>query len=263
VPETRRPRHFHSEPELNLITAGTAIFGAGDTTIPVGAGDLLWWSPGQDHVMLEASPDLELFVIGLAPELCARVLGSDGAAVYGGATRVTLDEAALARLRAHCSAPLASDAGAAEGHVGAFWQEANRLRLTVPSDKHTLTARALRSLIERPHLRRDDVASAARGYPSEVSRYFHRDLGLTLTEYRTRLRLIRFMHGVVVQRMSLLRAALEAGFGSYSQCHRVFQHTLGCTPRNYFQPQIRARMEDAFLPLARDLRHHPPAVGAR
>ena len=61
VPETRRPRHFHAEPELNLIAAGNAVFGVGEATISVSAGDLLWWPPGQDHVLLDASPD---FVTG-------------------------------------------------------------------------------------------------------------------------------------------------------------------------------------------------------
>ena len=55
VPATRRPRHFHAEPELNLIAAGQALFGVGDAIISVSAGDLLWWPPGQDHVLLDAS----------------------------------------------------------------------------------------------------------------------------------------------------------------------------------------------------------------
>src|SRR5689334_4660767 len=50
VPATRRPRHFHAEPELNLIAAGRAAFGMGEAVMAVEAGDLLWWPPGQDHV---------------------------------------------------------------------------------------------------------------------------------------------------------------------------------------------------------------------
>ena len=38
VRETRWSRHFHSEPELNLIAAGSAAFGVGDSTISVAAG---------------------------------------------------------------------------------------------------------------------------------------------------------------------------------------------------------------------------------
>jgi hypothetical protein len=49
---------------------------------------------------------------------------------------------------------------------------------------------------------------------------------------------------------TLLQAALAAGFGSYSQCHRVFQATLGCTPRVFFASPIRRAIEDRFAPLA-------------
>jgi len=81
-----------------------------------------------------------------------------------------------------------------------------------------------------------------------VSRHFHKDIGLTLTEYRTRLRLLRFIQAACAGQANLLQAALEAGFGSYSQCHRAFQGTLGCSPRRYFRPEVRAEFEGAFLP---------------
>ncbi len=247
VPETRRPRHFHSEPELNLITAGSATFGMGDTRLSVAAGDLLWWSPGQDHVLLDASPDFDLYVIGLTPELSARVLGNGATPAYGGSTRTELGREALARLRSWCGAPIGSDPGAVERHVGDLWRHAHDLRTTA-SDKHTLTSRALVSLIERPELGRNDVAVAGRAHPTDVSRHFHKDVGLRLTEYRTRVRLLRFIHNVDTFGQGLLAAALDAGFGSYSQCHRAFQETLGCSPRQFFRTDLRAQMEELCLP---------------
>ena len=249
VPATRRPRHFHSEPEFNLVTRGSGVFGVGDRTIAVAPGDLLWWSPGQDHVLLEASLDFDLFVIGLTPELSERVLG-DRASAAAGATRVRVAPDRLAQFRELCSAPLPQDPVAVERLVGDFWRQAHGLRATTP-EKHTFTTRALVSLIGRPELRRNDVASAARGYPTEVSRHFHRDIGLTLTEYRTRLRLMRFMELARNGESNLLAAALEAGFGSYSQCHRTFIETLGCGPRRYFRSELSAQMEQAFLPFDR------------
>jgi AraC-like DNA-binding protein len=251
VPETRRPRHFHSEPELNLIAAGSATFGVGDLTMSVVAGHLLWWSPGQDHVLLDASADFDLFVIGLTPELSARVLADDGPTAFAGATRTRLDPGAFTRLRSFCEKPVAEDPRAAEQRIGDFWRDAHALRLAVP-DKHTFTSRALPSLIERPELRRSEVASMVRGHPTELSRHFHQDVGLTLTEYRTRLRLLRFIDSACAGRASFLLAALEAGFGSYSQCHRAFQQTLGCSPRHYFRSEVRSRMENAFLPFGRN-----------
>ncbi len=247
VPETRRPRHFHSEPELNLIAAGSGAFGVGDGTISVAAGDLLWWSPGQDHVLLDASPDFDLYVIGLTPELSARVLGQDNLPAHAGATRIHLPQEPLLKLRSLCSVDIGTDPSAVEQHIGDLWRDAHTFRLTTTLDKHAFTNRAIESLMERPEFRRDDVALAARGHPTDVSRHFHKDVGLTFTEFRTRLRLLRFINIADARRMNLLSAAIDAGFGSYSQCHRVFQATLGCSPRRFFSTDLRARMEEAVV----------------
>jgi len=246
VPETRRPRHFHSEPELNLIAAGSAAFGVGDSTISVAAGDLLWWSPGQDHVLLDASPDFDLYVIGLTQELSARVLGQDNLPAHAGATRVRLGQAALLKLQSLCAVDIGTDPSAVEQHIGDLWRDAHTSRLTT-LDKHAFTNVAIESLMERPEFRRHEVALAARGHPTDVSRHFHKDVGLTFTEFRTRLRLLRFINIADARRMNLLAAAIDAGFGSYSQCHRVFQATLGCSPRRFFATDLRTRMEEAVV----------------
>lgn len=239
------------------MASGTGKFGMGHTVLSVAGGDLLWWPPGQDHELLDASPDFDLFVIGLTPELSSRVLGAGEGAAFGGPVRSRLSAAPLARFSALCSAPLESqDPLVIERHVGDLWREAHALR-TTPPDMHTLTRRTLTSLIERPGLARTDVAQLVRGYPSEVSRYFHRDMGVTLTKYRTRLRLLRFIQAVDDGSSNLLSAALEAGFGSYSQCHRAFQRTFGCAPRDFFGTSLRRQMGDAFSPWA------SPAPAAR
>ena len=140
------------------------------------------------------------------------------------------------------------EASVVERHVGELWREAHVLLRTKAPDMHTLTRRALGSLIAEPHLGRNDVALLARGYPSEISRHFHRDMGVTLTSFRTRLRLLKFVDAVDGGAATLMSAALSAGFGSYSQCHRVFQRLLGCTPRAFFETNLRRQMRDAFSP---------------
>jgi len=248
VPETRRPRHFHAEPELNLIAAGRATFGVGEATISVCAGDLLWWPPGQDHVLLDATPDFDLYVIGVTPEFSERVLAGDVAATAGGAARLQLDPSALARLREVCGARVTgADAAAVERCVGDLWREAHQLRVRVP-DRHPLTVRALGSLLARPDLKRDQLAQLIHGNASELSRYFHRDVGLTLVAYRTRLRLIRFIESVERGDCSFLAAAADAGFGSYSQCHRAFQRAFGSTPRTFFGTTLGDEMKARFAP---------------
>lgn len=74
-------------------------------------------------------------------------------------------------------------------------------------------------------------------------------MGLPLSAYRGRVRLLRFID-LVDGGATFLQAALTAGFGSYSQCHRVFQATLGCPPRIFFTSDLRRTIEDSFAPLA-------------
>jgi AraC-like DNA-binding protein len=248
APENRRPRHFHVEPELNLISAGRGKFGVGEAIVSVTAGDLLWWSPGQDHVLLETSPDFDLYVIGLTPALSERVLGTATAVATGGAARLRLDPVTLGRFVAACAAPIMGGATTTvEQHVGELWREAHALRLSAP-DRHVLTNRALASLMARPDLKRGDVARLAHGSASEVSRYFHRDVGVTLTTYRTRLRLLRFIQAIEHDRNNFLAAANDAGFGSYSQCHRAFRQAFGCSPRVFFETGLQQEMKDRFSP---------------
>jgi AraC-like DNA-binding protein len=245
VPATRRPRHFHAEPELNLIAAGRATFGHGEASFSVSAGDLLWWPPGQDHVLLDATADLDLYVIGVTPAFSEQVLAGRAS---GGAARLRLGTATLASLRTTCALQMtAVDAAAVERHVGDIWREANRLRARIP-DHHPLTVRALSSLLGRPDLKRGELARLIRGNASEVSRYFHRDTGLTLVAYRTRLRLIRFIQLVEGGGRNFLAAAIEAGFGSYSQCHRTFQRAFDCTPRVFFGTGVSEEMKGRFAP---------------
>lgn len=247
APATRRPRHFHAEPELNLVTGGTASFGMGGRILPVTTGDLLWWPPGQDHVLLDASPDFDLFVIGVTPDFSMRVLGGAADACVG-PIQIRLPTAALAEIEGACVAPgSANDVPAIERRVGDLWRQAHRLRRNANS-MHVVTRRTIVSLYQRPDMSRSRVAELVGVYPSEVSRTFHEDMGTTLCTFRSRLRLLRFIQAVDGGAPNLLAAALGAGFGSYSQCHRIFQQTFGCAPRSFFETSLRDEMRDAFAP---------------
>jgi AraC-like DNA-binding protein len=57
---------------------------------------------------------------------------------------------------------------------------------------------------------------------SRLARAFKAEMGMSIVEHRNRLRLQRFFR-LVEAGNGLLPAALEAGFGSYAQFHRVFR----------------------------------------
>ncbi len=248
APATRRPRHFHAEPELNLVTGGSATFAMGEKLLPVVRGDLLWWPPGQDHVLLDAARDFDLFVIGVTADFSTRVLADTPDVACVGPIEMHLPPAALAEIEAICVAPgSAGDVPAIERRVGDLWRKAHALR-GASDPMHVVTRRTMVSLYRRPELGRSEIARLLRAYPTEVSRYFHHDMGMTLSAFRSRLRLLRFIQAVDGGAPSLLAAALDAGFGSYSQCHRIFQHTFACTPRLFFETSLRDEMQNAFAP---------------
>jgi AraC-like DNA-binding protein len=139
------------------------------------------------------------------------------------------------------------ETAAIERHVGDLWREAQSRRIAAPA-MHAITRRSVMELLDNPELARDTMAQRIGGCPSELSRHFHKDMGLTLASFRTRLRLLRFIERADQGAGSLLAAALEAGFGSYSQCHRMFQRTLGCAPSAFFDASARRQMADAFSP---------------
>lgn len=248
APEYRRPRHFHPEPELNLVLSGNAHFGSGNVTLPAGRGDLLWWPPGCDHELLDASLDFDLYVFALTPELWARVVRQQVASVPSGPLIVRLGDAQTSSLHARLAAPvLTAEASVAERHVVELWLAALDSRSKVPRPDN-LGQRVLRSLLQSPDVDRNERARLVGAHPSELSRSFHRELGVTMGTYRARLRLLRFVALVDSGRHNLLAAALAAGFGSYSQCHRAFRRTFGCMPRAFFGFGLRRDMEDVFAP---------------
>jgi methylphosphotriester-DNA--protein-cysteine methyltransferase len=94
----------------------------------------------------------------------------------------------------------------------------------------------------------------------DVSRAFHRDNGITFREFRHRVRVLRFLETCSTM-PNLTRAALLAGFGSYSQCHRVFSRVMGVSPRAYLGSELPGTQASLFEPLgpAQSIRCSPCA----
>jgi AraC-like DNA-binding protein len=238
-PAFRRPRHFHPEPELNVVGKGSALIGLGDRVVRLGAGGVILFHPGQDHVLLEASPDLELWVLALRADLAGQALDSLARAASVGDR---LSPSALRTLE-DTLAGLAqvSDAVAVEtGTVRLFSSLQTHL-----STNHVLSRRALEAASAKPSTPGAQLARRLGVDPSALSRNFHDSFGLTLVSYRARQRAMAFVR-LVDSGQSLTRAAMSAGFGSYAQCHRVITKALGCSPNRYFAGE-RARIDDARI----------------
>ena len=90
-----------------------------------------------------------------------------------------------------------------------------------------------------PTLSGKELASTLGVSQSTLARLFARELGMSLVDYRNHLRLDRFFALVDPAGGNLLEAALDAGFGSYTQFHRVFREKYKMGARDFLAAQAR------------------------
>src|SRR5919204_2219044 len=64
--------HRHAELELNLVVRGTASYLLRERRYELTTGTLTWLFPGQEHVLVDESPDHELWWAVFRPGLVAR-----------------------------------------------------------------------------------------------------------------------------------------------------------------------------------------------
>lgn len=233
-PQYRRPVHFHPESELNVVLRGSARFRVGERVVDARAGHVVWLPPAVEHGLLDASADLEFFVAGFAPAFVETIARIDACAVDFSHRTTRLDAGELRDIELGWA--LANDRCddvAVENLLGDWLR-----RLSSPSASRSPTAalglRAAREVLLRPQQSRAQLARLFASNRGDVSRRFHDHNALTFREYRKRALVLAFLRLVDGGRANWTRAALEAGFGSYSQCHRVFRSVMGLSPRQFF-----------------------------
>lgn len=248
-PQYRRPLHFHVEPELNFVWRGRARFVVGNRNFWVERGGLLILPPGIDHALVEASPDLEFFAIGFHPELVHAYARTDGASFDFEVSCRQLSDTVTDRLAALCGTlGEAPDRSVVESLLREPLAHAVVDRPHHHGAEPGLGARAASLVVNAGPLRRYEIAKALASNNGDISRSFARDNGITLREFRRRMRVLRFLEAVESYPKNLTRAALVSGFGSYSQCHRDFCSLVGVSPREFLIGGQRQAMADRFEP---------------
>jgi AraC-like DNA-binding protein len=97
-----------------------------------------------------------------------------------------------------------------------------------------LARSAFDALLSEPALSRRQLCERLDVSEGHLSRRFPELFAASLVQQRARLRLVRFLSLAKAPRASnLLRSCLEAGFGSYSQLHRVFSRFSSFAPNDY------------------------------
>jgi AraC-like DNA-binding protein len=99
--------------------------------------------------------------------------------------------------------------------------------------RHPVVRGVTSLLVHDPTLSCDAMAEQLHVSARHLARVFKREAGTSVVDHRNELRLARFLDRVDAHAHNLLEAALDAGFGSYAQFHRVFRARLGRTPREY------------------------------
>ena len=248
--------HRHAELELNLVTRGTASYLLDERRYELTPGTLTWLFPGQDHVLVDESPDHELWWAVFRPGLVSRTATTPPARPLlerdpiGSFSR-RLDGRCVPRLGALLrelrDAETGDDAllnaGLAYLLVFAWRAFLDSEDVVVGADVHPAVETVARRLHTHPNS--GDLGELARGAgmsPSHLSRVFKAQTGVSVTRFRNQRRLERFrvLYGRG-HRTTALSAALEAGFGSYAQFYRVVRTETGRRPS-----QLRAAPDDGL-----------------
>lgn len=240
-------RHSHAELELHFIERGQVRLLLQDHRLRASAGSLLWVPPGCDHLLLETSPDLRRWLLLVRVRAARKVLPAAGAAgLLTGARSarhgVLPLRAALglrrtfAEVRSQARSPLPLvNAGLRYALARAFALFESATPSAEPERFHPAVLSALALLREQvPPPDLHELARRTRASPAHLSKLFSAQVGMSVTEFRNRVRLERFLslHGEDSPH-TLLATALDAGFGSYAQFHRVFRQLMGYSPHEH------------------------------
>ncbi|HEY1661643.1 MAG TPA: helix-turn-helix transcriptional regulator [Verrucomicrobiae bacterium] len=238
--------HHHAELEVNVVTQGSGVYLLENRKYKIRRGDLLWLFPAQAHVLIEQTLDLEMWIGVFKPQIIRRVATDANTKVLrladpGGEYCRRLPQRELARLEQLFAEIVASQNDAGLFNAGlnyallVAWQCFERAADVSVSDVHPAVEKAARMIrFESTALNLDELAQRAGLSAHRLSRLFKQQTGVALADFRNRQRIEKFLqlYGAG-QRRTMLDAALDSGFGSYAQFHRVFKRVIGHSPGHY------------------------------
>ena len=245
--DRRRPGRgpeAHRELVVLLGLSGRARYLMDGAVHELGPGSLLWAFSGQAHVLLSDTLDFDMWVFLISE----RVLPPDEGTSFppvnvpagGGVSPRRLDPKAT-RVLSDIAELIRAEPEARARRTGlrwwlmrawSYWKAADELDVV---HVHPAVERAARLLRAEPDMPLATLAREAGLSQSRLARVFREDTGARLTEFRTDQKLERVDSLIRTRRTTLTAAALDAGFGSYSQFFRTFQSRRGISPREYYR----------------------------
>lgn len=241
------PMHRHREIELNLVVAGRASYVLGGRRYELLSDDLVWLFPSQEHQLIDRSADYEMWIAVFSPASLHSVVRGTSAAVLAEGNPSGRFCKSLSRPNALALGRLCAELHATVGephllNLGLHYLAVRSWeRFSAASEGpayHTLhpaVEKALRLLRRGESEESLKKLSLEAGLsPARLSRQFKIQVGMGIAEYRSRTRLERFLELYGEGRpLTAIAAALEAGFKSYAQFHRVFRRLMGQSPAQF------------------------------
>lgn len=243
--------HHHAELEFNLVRDGAARYLLAGRRYNLSRNDLVWLFPGQEHLLTEATPDYKMWIAVFRPSLVKRAAGDTVACILrradpgrGLLARLSAPQAGrldmlMTEIEGAQSEPERHNLGLAYLLRAAWAAFSNPQSTPDGAAVHPSVQQAARLLREGSEgLSLNALAREVYVSPSHLSRLFRDQVGLSISEYRNRQRIARFLSSYDLGReTNMLETALRAGFGSYAQFHRVFRQVVGMGPLEYRRSQ--------------------------
>jgi AraC-like DNA-binding protein len=248
APEELFPPHHHEHLEINLVESGHAKYNVNERIYTLEPRCLVFLFPAQEHMLYDRSPDFKMWNITVRqsflntfcknsfllplkdrdPETYfCRQLHPSAYMLY---ERLLLE---IAEQRsAH---PVMFRIGLSY-LVSSIWKDFQENSTPVthsPISPHVQKAVHLLSHPDAPE-GVDTLAKRLNTSPSQISRMFKREMGISITDFRNRQKLDLFTKLLSQNpQHDLLTLAMDANFGSYTQFFRIFRREMGMTPEQF------------------------------
>lgn len=275
--------HQHVELELNLIVQGTVTYVMNGSRFTFSPRTLLWFFPAQEHQLVEWSDNARFYVVAFKPSLIEKschISAYEGlrrtpdaersvlstvldpgsfdmiSKIMGSLMQGSLDSDVLnlqtgfgpaSDFRFEHHDPDVLNAGLHYLLLLCWGKQLDGKAAGKVAALHPAVRRALKLLRESDNENEQDLAELAKACgasKSHLSRTFHKQIGVSLSQYRNSIRLARFFEQREgTEGKTLSEAVYAAGFGSYAQFYKIFTQAYGRGPREC----LRLKAEDSAI----------------
>lgn len=238
------PAHYHDQLEVNIVLRGHGTYLVESGLLPIGPTSIVLLPPGAVHQLVDVSADFTAWIVEIETEL---VVAAGLHELLDLSPRtIACDASTVAKLSKECAPHLilkspnaTSLASIVAATAGALHSE--RVDRS-PFELHPAVAWAA-DLLETEQVGFEHIALRVGLSRSRLTHMFTQQLGVPPIQYRNHLRIQHFItHLHQTGADNMLAAALDAGFGSYPQFHRVFRQVTGYSPSEH-----RRRVESGII----------------